>query len=152
MIMSGKRPEEPERRRTNEQTFELLWKCCNACWSYEAVDRPRMAGVKELIKEISACRFTESGRRMTWRVQRMFGLETISKVLVGWCWMSPTGRFLAVSSNDEQTISFIDSKTTNQCGPDLRQESVMWSVAWSSTEDCVVTNSADGVVRKWRRF
>lgn len=62
--------------------------------------------------------------------------------------MSPTGRFLAITG-DGKTVSFFDSKTTNRCGPDLRVESRIGQVTWSSTEDHIVTNSYDGILRKW---
>ena len=63
--------------------------------------------------------------------------------------MSPTGRFLAIAGDDPQTLSFLDSNRTNRCGPDLRVESGIYDVTWSSTEDHIITLSDDGILRKW---
>jgi WD40 repeat protein len=46
-------------------------------------------------------------------------------------------------------ISFVDAKTENRCGPNLRLESGVETVAWSSTAEHIVTLTEDGILRKW---
>lgn len=64
-------------------------------------------------------------------------------------WLSPTGRFLATRSEDRKTISFWELKTMSRCGPDLKMESEVWSIAWSPTEKHIATSSKDGALQKW---
>ena len=82
------------------------------------------------------------------RVQHPFCVEKISKITWSGCWMSPTGRFLAISDYDECSTSFVDTKMMNRCGPDSNWVFEISSAAWSSTEDHIVTSSADGTLRK----
>ena len=49
-IMRGMRPSKPESSSIDGKGLELLWECCNACWNYDPVDRPSMAGVREAVK------------------------------------------------------------------------------------------------------
>ena len=76
----------------------------------------------------------------------MFSVETISTIP---CWLSPTGRFLVIKSDDERSLSILDSKTMNRCGPGLTAKLKTYSFAWSSTEDHIVISSPSGVLQKW---
>jgi WD40 repeat protein len=46
-------------------------------------------------------------------------------------------------------VSFLDARTGNRCGPDLRLRSEVYAIAWSSTAEHIVTRTRDGILRKW---
>ena len=70
-------------------------------------------------------------------------------VQASWSWISPTGRFLAIDDSGIKSISFLETRTMNKCGPGLRAESEVGYVTWSNTEQHIVTRSHDGTLRKW---
>jgi hypothetical protein len=59
------------------------------------------------------------------------------------------GHFIASRSDDGLAISFVDTRTGSQRGPDLRLESEVCDVAWASTAEHIVTKTEDGILRKW---
>ena len=74
-IINKQVPSKPDDSGALEREFELLWKCCMECWSYEPADRPTMVGVREHIELkvsqheivlIGCC--TEGDHDMVWDV------------------------------------------------------------------------------------
>jgi hypothetical protein len=64
-------------------------------------------------------------------------------------WMSPTCQYIATSSEDLKTVSFLDARIGNQRGPDLRFESSVEAAAWPTTAEHIVTLTKDIILRKW---
>lgn len=62
-------------------------------------------------------------------------------------WLSPSGQFLATRTDDARTMSLLETKTMTRCGPDLIVNHGVGAVAWSSTEDTIVTRAEDGILR-----
>jgi WD40 repeat protein len=62
-------------------------------------------------------------------------------------WLSPSGQFLATRTDDARTMSLLETRTMSRCGPDLIVDHEVGAVAWSSTEDTIVTRAADGILR-----
>jgi WD40 repeat protein len=149
-ITSGKLPTKPDGAANGAGHLELLWDCCRACWNRDPVDRPTMAEARE---RLCAGSTVSDGPAHGWHIvqpKKAPGVERISKVpACSNCWLSPTGQYLAIRSEDQKTISFWETRTMSRCGPDCETEPDVFQLAWSPTEKHIVTSSKDGVHRKW---
>ena len=60
-IFSRKRPRKPETMRVGGRVLDVLWECCNTCWSHEAPGRPTMTEIRGIV-EVSEHRVISHNR------------------------------------------------------------------------------------------